>query len=105
MVKFLEFKKLESEAEDWPQVRVKVTFPLETVMTLTKVTEATTDKVRFLRVLEVRFRFFKLIPPVLDTLKDMIFDFWKRFVGCGNRYVKKVRFVGIRQHESLNLQK
>ena len=37
----------ESEAEDRPQVRVKVTFPLETVMTLTKVTEATSDKVRF----------------------------------------------------------
>jgi hypothetical protein len=31
---------------------VKVTFPLETVMTLTEVTEATSDKVR---ALEVRF--------------------------------------------------
>jgi hypothetical protein len=38
----------ESEAEDRPQARIKVTFPLETVMTLTKVTEATSDKVRFL---------------------------------------------------------
>ncbi len=47
MVKFLELKKLESEAEDWPQLKVNVTFPLETVLTLTKVTEATSDKVRF----------------------------------------------------------
>ncbi len=50
-VRFLEFKKLESEAEDRPQARVNVTFPLETVMTLTKVTEATSDKVRFLEVI------------------------------------------------------
>jgi hypothetical protein len=42
---------------DRPQVRVKVTFPLETVMTLTKVTEAASDKVRF-----------------LDTQKDLIFE-------------------------------
>ena len=35
----------ESESEDRPQARVKITFPVETVMTLTKATEATTDKV------------------------------------------------------------
>ncbi len=35
----------ESEAEDRPQSQVKIIFPLETVMTLTKVTEATMDKV------------------------------------------------------------
>ena len=36
----------EAEMEDRPQAQVKIVFPLETVMTLTKATEASSDKVQ-----------------------------------------------------------
>jgi pentatricopeptide repeat protein len=35
----------EAESEDRPRVDIKLVFPVETVMTLTKAVEATTDKV------------------------------------------------------------
>jgi hypothetical protein len=41
----LEGVLVEAEAEDRPVAPVKITFPMETVMTLTKAAEATTDKV------------------------------------------------------------
>ena len=84
----------ESEAEDRPQGRVKITFPLETVMTLTKATEATSDKVTSnanIGFIEVAyFLVLEIIPFVFSLVflevKSLLLYFIHLFKLCTENY-------------------